>query len=120
MEHIKLLKSYGFDIETFGYKAFKVSGIPPFMSLSEAELFLNYYMENIEEKNNIADSKHIDKIISNACKSAIKAGKVVNEQEISSLFKQLDNCENPYSCPHGRPTFVKLSKYQIERMFKRI
>ncbi len=55
-----------------------------------------------------------------ACKSAIKANDRIQNIEIESLFRQLEKCENPYTCPHGRPTMVEISKVEIEKMFKRI
>ena len=61
----------------------------------------------------------IDKIIMRSCKSAIKGGDVLSSEEIKALMDQLKQCINPFSCPHGRPTFIRMSKYEIERMFKR-
>ena len=60
------------------------------------------------------------KIATRACKSAVKANDKLNENEQKTLLKDLAYCRNPYSCPHGRPTLIKLTKYQIERMFKRV
>ena len=58
--------------------------------------------------------------MSAACKSAIKAGDLLKHEEIEELIAELDKCDNPYSCPHGRPTFIKMTKYEIEKMFKRV
>ena len=89
------------------------------MTFAEAQDFVNYFLENISEDVDLDNQKILDKIISNACKSAIKSGDSVSNEEIHALLAQLADCENPYSCPHGRPTFIKLTKYEIERMFKR-
>ena len=55
-----------------------------------------------------------------SCKSAVKANDILNPEEIDALIKDLKQCVNPFSCPHGRPTFIKLSKHEIERLFKRV
>ena len=55
-----------------------------------------------------------------ACKSAIKANDTIYEEEINSLLKQMEECTNPFTWPHGRPIFVEISKTEIEKMFKRI
>ena len=55
-----------------------------------------------------------------ACKAAVKAYDHLKNDEIATLIKDLEKCENPYSCPHGRPTFIKLSRYEIEKKFNRI
>jgi DNA mismatch repair protein MutL len=55
-----------------------------------------------------------------ACKAAVKANKRLDEAEIGSLLEQLSRLENPYTCPHGRPSAVKITKYEMEKMFKRI
>lgn len=117
---LDVLIDAGFDIEEFGSKAYKVSGVPIFMSIQEAQDFITYFIENISEDIDLSNEKIIDKIISKSCKSAIKAGDIISIDEAQALISELSACENPYSCPHGRPTFIKLSKYEIERMFKRV
>jgi DNA mismatch repair protein MutL len=54
-----------------------------------------------------------------SCKSAVKANDKLSEHEISELMSKLAECDNPYSCPHGRPTFIKMTAYDIERSFRR-
>ena len=55
-----------------------------------------------------------------ACRAAIKANDKITNLEINSLFEQMEECENPFTCPHGRPSIVEISKTEIEKMFKRI
>src|SRR5665648_262609 len=117
---LDLLVDAGFDIEEFGPKSYKISGVPTFMTIQEAQDFITYFVENISEDIDLSNEKLIDKIISKSCKSAIKAGDIITMEEATALISDLSACENPYSCPHGRPTFIKLSKYEIERMFKRV
>ena len=61
----------------------------------------------------------IDKLIMKSCKAAVKAHDRLSELEIDDLMSKLADCENPYSCPHGRPTFIRVTAYDIERSFKR-
>ncbi|MFV0516789.1 MAG: DNA mismatch repair endonuclease MutL [Aminipila sp.] len=117
---IKILKGMGFEIEPFGNKSYIVKEIPMFMGLSEAQDMVNYFIENIGEDIDIENQSKIDKIITKACKSAVKANDVLSDSECENLMKDLSMCDNPYSCPHGRPTFIKMTKYEIEKMFKRV
>ena len=55
-----------------------------------------------------------------ACKASIKANHFVSREAVETLMRDLDKCENPYNCPHGRPVFVKITNYEIEKMFKRV
>jgi len=109
----------GFEIEEFGSKAFIVKAVPVFMTLEDAQAFIEQFLENIDESTDFKNAAIIEKIMTNACKSAVKANDELKPQEIQQLLSDLSTCENPYNCPHGRPTFIKLTKYEIERMFKR-
>ena len=108
----------GYDIEDFGDCTFIVRGIPPYMSIGEAEGFARGYAEAVGETGGI-NRVVVDKLITKSCKSAVKAHDVLSEQEITDLMSELAKCENPYSCPHGRPTFIRISRYDIERSFRR-
>ncbi len=114
------LEICGFEIDAFGPKAYKVSSIPSYMSIEEAIVFLNDFMDKVEESTDFEDQKKIDKIISNACKKAVKAHDKLDIKEMQGLLHSLAKTRNPYSCPHGRPVFLKLSQYEIEKMFKRV
>lgn len=112
------LVDLGFGFEEFGPSSYLVKEIPACIDISEAETFLNEYFDAAEEnKNNIQLKK--DQIITRSCKSAVKAHDKLSVSEIKQLFVDLDKCENPFSCPHGRPTFIRFSEYEIERLFKR-
>ena len=113
------LSGVGFDLEEFGPKAFLVKAVPMFMSFEEANTFIEYFLDNISETTDLSDPVKIEKIISASCKNAVKANDRLTSEEIRQLIADLARCENPYSCPHGRPTFIKLTKDEIEKMFKR-
>lgn len=117
---VQILQNMGFEIEPFGIKAYVVKEIPMFMDLTEAQNMVNYFLENIAENVDIENEAKINKIITKACKSAVKANDILSLAECSRLLEDLAKCENPYSCPHGRPTFIKMTKYEVEKMFKRV
>ena len=108
----------GYDIEDFGNCTFIIRGIPPYMSAGEAEGFARGYAEAAGEAGG-SNKVVIDKLITKSCKSAVKAHDVLSEKEITDLMSELAKCDNPYSCPHGRPTFIRISSYDIERSFRR-
>ena len=110
----------GFTIAEFGQNTYRVSEIPMFMELSEAEDFIHEFIENIQNSTNLSNSVVINKLIMMSCKAAVKANDKLSSAEITALINDLSACINPFSCPHGRPTFIKLSRYEIEKMFKRV
>ena len=117
---LDFLGNMGYIIEEFGPKAFIIKGIPMFMELEEAQSLIDYFMDNIAQGKDLKDQKKLDKIITNACKKAVKAHDVLDIKEIHQLMKDLGKAKNPYHCPHGRPTLIKMSKYEVEKMFKRV
>lgn len=118
-EIVEKLESLGYAIEEFGIKSFIVKEIPVFMTLSEARDFIDSFMDQIDENTSLKDPAKTGKIIMNACKSAVKANRHLDIREMEQLLKDLSETKNPMTCPHGRPTLIKLSKYEIEKMFKR-
>ena len=114
------LSKIGFTIEEFGPGTFRITEIPMFMEMSEAEDFINEFIENINNSTDLSNRIVIDKLIMMSCKAAVKAKDKLNSEEVNTLIKDLSYCVNPFSCPHGRPTFIKLTRYEIEKMFKRV
>ena len=112
------MRNFGYDIEDFGERTFIVRGIPAYMNAEEAESFARSYIEAASEERG-HNRTVIDKLIMRSCKSAVKARDKLSELEINELMRSLSKCDNPYSCPHGRPTFIKLTEYDIERSFRR-
>lgn len=117
-EKIALLEQLGYRIEDFGPGDIIIKEIPACMDMSEAEDFARHLMDS--ETLTKADSQlKRDSVISASCKAAIKANDRLSPEEMKHLFVSLDACENPFSCPHGRPTFLKFTLNDIERLFKR-
>jgi DNA mismatch repair protein MutL len=117
-EKLGLLISLGYYIEEFGMGDVVVREIPSCMGLQEAEDFAIHILQQDSIKANDIQLKR-EELTSNACKAAIKGGDKLDLQEMKELFIRLDACENPFSCPHGRPTLIKFSQSDLERQFKR-
>jgi len=115
--HLEQLNHFGF---YFNEQNDLVS-LPIWLNDSEIELAIEAMVSMLVEKETIDLSILRDKLAKDiSCKGAIKANKSLSLSEINAIVKNLRTCENPYTCPHGRPTFIKLSHYEIERMFKRV
>ncbi len=117
-EWLEPLTNAGFDIEDFGADTFMIRGIPSYMEISEADAFARAYLEGLDNHSGVNDTV-IDKLIMKSCKSAVKGGERLSRMEIDKLISDLAECSNPYCCPHGRPTFIRYTKYEIERSFRR-
>jgi DNA mismatch repair protein MutL len=113
------LEGLGYEAEDFGKGACKINAVPAFLPLSEAEDFLHLLLAALPEGRPPRDVAAAERVISSACKAAVKAGDRLGDEEISGLFADLAACENPYACPHGRPVFIRLTRRDIERLFKR-
>lgn len=117
--NIDLFLNFGFEIELFGNNHIMIRGVPTIFGNPESEKFILQIIDNIEDLKNSYDLKG-DKFASMACRAAIKANDIIHTMEMKKLLSQMELCENPFTCPHGRPTIVEISKKEIEKMFKRI
>ena len=120
-ENRELFSKLGFDIEEFGINDYAVRQVPFIFKGPVETTFFNDILDILLDKNisNVYDMK-IEKIISISCKKAVKANDRLSFIEAKELIEQILNTENPFNCPHGRPTIVKMTKYEIEKLFKRI
>jgi DNA mismatch repair protein MutL len=118
-EWLDFLQNIGFAIEEFGPRSYAVKAIPAYMTDTEAVGFINDFFDSLDEPSSFKDRKRADKIITHACKSAVKANDRLDAAEITQLIKDLALCDNPFSCPHGRPTVIRMKKSEIETLFKR-
>ncbi len=115
----ELLKM-GYEIESFGERTYIVRAVPAFMGTGEAEDFLRDVFSQLEERRDLSDRKSLERLITRSCRSAVKGGDSLKEEETAALIRDLKACVNPFSCPHGRPTFIRMTRYEIEKMFKRV
>ncbi|MCI9038922.1 MAG: DNA mismatch repair endonuclease MutL [Clostridia bacterium] len=119
-ENIEMFQKAGFTLEEFGDNTIKLSGVPNIcIDLDTKELFL----ETLDEINTVARTakQEIEEkfIATVACKAAVKANMSLNKEEVDKLMEQLLVLPNPFTCPHGRPTAIKMTKNDIERKFSR-
>ena len=119
-EHILALESLNIYTSSFGGNAIKVDEIPSYLSEEDDESVLRDIILSTLKGNkvDIASLKRLS-IASRACKMSLKANRLLTREEQLRLLKNLAKCRNPLNCPHGRPTIVKVSKYDLEKMFKR-
>lgn len=119
-ENINIFMKLGFDIEEFGFNSVAIRSVPLVFGVPDAKnLFLDI-LDNLMDEIKTSYDIRLDKIMKMACSSAIKAGYNMKEVEIDILLNDLRNADQPYTCPHGRPVIIKISKYEIEKRFKRV
>ena len=111
----------GFEIEPFGGREYAVRGVPAnLFSLARKELLLEMLDGLSEDMQKKAPEMIYEKVASLSCKAAVKGNHRMSPVEADALIDQLLDMENPYACPHGRPTIIAMSKYELEKKFKRI
>ena len=117
--HLKMLEDLGFIIEKFGEKEVKVNEIPSFLIYDENSIIEDVIHSCLsDEKVSLTSLLHLT-IADIACKKSIKANHIMSKSEIDGLIRDLARCNNPANCPHGRPTLLKLTKEDIEKIFRR-
>ena len=111
----------GFTIESFGGNEYCIREVPANLyGIGERDLFIEL-LDAVSQENGTLDTEVIaSKIATMACKMSIKGNQRVSLMEVEHLLDELMKLENPYQCPHGRPTIIKMSKYEIDKKFKRI
>ena len=119
-ENMAMFEQAGFTLEEFGENTIKLTGVPTVcIDLDTKELFL----ETLDEINTVARTAKQEKeekfIATVACKAAVKANMALTREEVERLMDELLKLPNPFTCPHGRPTVIKMTKYDIERKFAR-
>ncbi len=117
-------KKIGFEIEHFGGKEYAIRAVPDdLLGIAQKEIFLELLDGLAEEvrQQNISDMQVVcEKVARMSCRAAIKGRSAFSVQEAESLLQELMTLENPYHCPHGRPTLIMVSKYELEKKFKRV
>lgn len=120
-EYLNYFTEFGFEIEEFGSGAYAVRSMPvDLYGCNERELFTEILDELMENPMKGTPEVILNKLASMACKAAVKGNQKLSETEALALIDELLTLENPYHCPHGRPTIISMSKYEIEKRFKRI
>lgn len=112
---------FGYEIEPFGGKDYAVRAVPANLySIGQKELLMSLIDSLTETSAELKSDLITEKIASMSCKAAVKGNNRLSVEEANALIEQLLQLDNPYNCPHGRPTIISMSKYEIEKKFKRI
>ena len=119
--HLEEFEKTGYHIEHYGGREYAISEVPANLyGVDEKDLFIEM-LDELEEKGNLPASEAIcQKLASMSCKAAIKGGQKISFSEADALIDQLLTLDNPYMCPHGRPTLISMTKTELEKKFKRI
>lgn len=119
-ENFNLLENLGIKHEEFGYQTIVIRSIPVWLTKSNIEQALRKIIDIIVVKEDFKLDKFIDNIAATvACKASIKANDHITLMDMEVLLERLRSCDNPFTCPHGRPTIITYSKYDLEKLFKR-
>ncbi len=120
-KNMQIFTDIGFEIESFGGKEYAVRGVPDnLFSIAKKDLLMEM-LDSLSEDTQARNADMIyEKVASMSCKAAVKGHDVLSAAEADALIDQLLGLENPYACPHGRPTIISMSKYELEKKFKRI
>ncbi|MBO5278514.1 MAG: DNA mismatch repair endonuclease MutL [Lachnospiraceae bacterium] len=120
-QNIESFEKLGFEIEPFGGREYAISAVPGnLFGLISKDVFLEMLDGLSEELKSGTQNIILEKVASMSCKAAVKGNHHLSVEEARSLIDQLLELDNPYHCPHGRPTIVAMTKSEIERKFKRI
>ncbi|MDD4247969.1 MAG: DNA mismatch repair protein MutL, partial [Methanosarcina sp.] len=121
-EYIPYLEEYGFGISEFGDNTYVVTFVPEVFGRLEDTSVIHDVISDLLAEGKIKKDTGISEKVSKtlACRAAIKGGAACNSRQMEELIEQLKEAENPYSCPHGRPTVITFTKSELDRMFARI
>ena len=119
LNYIDLFTRLGFKIEDFGDNSVVLREVPMIFGLPTYVNFIRDIINSLDKDISSNYEADLYKIMKKACKASVKAGDDLSDMEIQSLIRDLKNCENPYTCPHGRPTVVEVSKHTISKLFLR-
>ena len=110
----------GFEIEEFGGNAYKVTGLPAGLPNINLKQMLIDMIDGLTDDNSTDLDIITERVATMSCKAAVKGNNKLSFEEAKELIEELMQAENPYNCPHGRPTLIVMSKYEVERKFNRI
>ena len=120
-EYTEAFAEIGFEIEPFGGREYKVSAVPYHLSMLGSRALFTEMLDHLETSRDPKKlSIYILRIATEACKAAVKGGDMLSLPEAEALIDELFLCEDPYHCPHGRPTIISFTEKELEKRFKRI
>ncbi len=118
--HMDVFESFGFEITPFGGRDYQISAMPDNLyGVASSEIFVEI-LDHLEDSGNKTLDVFTGKLASMSCKAAVKGNHKLSLPEVDALIDELLTLDNPYHCPHGRPTIISMSRYELEKKFKRI
>lgn len=121
LSYMEVFNKIGYEFQEFGQASYAVRSVPfNLYGSTKEDLFHSILNELMEKDRNYAPSIVLEKIASMSCKAAIKGNQRISFVEMENLMTQLMKLDNPYNCPHGRPVFIKITKTELEKKFRRI
>lgn len=121
VENKEIFNTAGFNIELFGDNTISIREVPLFLGKPDVK---NLFMDIIDNLKELGSGKTSEVkygvIAKRSCKAAVKANDILNSDEMKALLKAMQKAEDPFTCPHGRPTIIKITKYEMEKKFKRV
>jgi DNA mismatch repair protein MutL len=119
-EHLDALRAVGFELESFGPNTFVIRSVPAMLADSDPLEAVAGILDDLELGHTPGQPSIEQKIVIRVCKqAAVKAGQILSLKEMQALIQQLERCQSPHTCPHGRPTMLHMSRDQLAREFGR-
>lgn len=120
-KNIDIIKNLNISIEEFGQNSYRITSHPTWFPKNDPDKVVRNIIEQvIKEENNFDLARFNDHLAATiACKASIKANTRITIEDMESIINQLRGCDNPFNCPHGRPTIIEFTIYELEKMFKR-
>ncbi|MCD7955893.1 MAG: DNA mismatch repair endonuclease MutL [Lachnospiraceae bacterium] len=120
-KHMDRFTEVGFEIEPFGGREYSIRAVPGNLYSIASETLFTEMLDGLNDlTERVSDESIRERIASMSCKAAVKGNHRLSVQEVDALITELLTLENPYNCPHGRPTIVAMTKYELEKKFKRV
>jgi DNA mismatch repair protein MutL len=118
-KYLGLFGKLGFELELFGSRAVIIRGVPAYFQSSAIEQIFHNLLDGFVDSLSTGEDPTMALAASLACHAAVKSGERLSQEQMEGLFGQLFNCEEPYRCPHGRPTVATISRDDLDKLFKR-
>ena len=120
-DNLDLIAQMGFEIESFGGNEYAIRAVPvELYGSSGRDMVMEIIDDLMENPGKVSNDTIKSRIATMACKAAVKGNNRLQPEEVRELMRELMTLENPYNCPHGRPTMISMSQYELEKKFKRI
>jgi DNA mismatch repair protein MutL len=115
------IETFGYEVEHFGGKEYMISAVPGnLFSMDMKDLFIEMLDDFYNMSGKETPELILEKVASMSCKAAVKGNMRMSKEEVKVLLSEMMELDNPYHCPHGRPTMISMTKYELEKKFKRI